>query len=241
MHPVSSAPTPPGPGGTSRQTCPAPQAPLESGVLWVLRPVTMGGWPDSETSTQLWGWRPAWGQSSGEHVSCLDQLLRLQAVSLCLRLPCAYLSPSVSLQDTRLGAMALREARTTSSSPDPEPRPQRAFSSQVPGRARDVSVGPPVSLLVASNLSPSTHPAHAQHTPSTCPEQGCGTRPRGGHCRPGRPARGDSGSEAWPTQQTRLPPQRSPPRRAAWLCRTPGQPGSTSATRLQACISYECP
>ena len=135
----------------------------------MLRSVTMGGWPDSETSTQLWGWRPAWGQSSGEHVSCLDQLLRLQAVSLCLRLPCAYLSPSVSLQDTRLGARALREARTTSSSPDPEPRPQRAFSSQVPGRARDVSVGPPVSLLVASNLSPSTHPAHAQHTPSTRP------------------------------------------------------------------------
>lgn len=72
-HPGSSAP-PRRARVHLRQTRPAPQAPLESGVLWVLRPVTTGRWPDSETSARLWGWRLAWGRGSGEGASCLDQL-----------------------------------------------------------------------------------------------------------------------------------------------------------------------
>lgn len=122
---------PPGPGGTSRQTRPAPRAPLESRVLWVLRPITTGGWPDSETSAQLWAWSPAWGQSSGERASCLDQLLRLQAVSLC---PGFYL-PWITCR--------LHGPRT----PGRRPSVNRGRRPRVPGTAL-LSVAAPPALLV---------------------------------------------------------------------------------------------
>lgn len=122
---------PPGPGGTSRQTRSAPRAPLESRVLWVLRPITTGGWPDSETSAQLWAWSPAWGQSSGERASCLDQLLRLQAVSLC---PGFYL-PWITC---RLHGPC---------TPGRRPSVNRGRRPRVPGTAL-LSVAAPPALLV---------------------------------------------------------------------------------------------
>ena len=155
-----------------RQTHPAPRAPLESGVLWVLRPVTTAGGLTQKRPLGSGAGGLGWGQC----VSCLDQRLRLQVVSLCPRLPCACLLPSMSLQDTRLRARALSEARMTSSSPDPESRLQRAFFQEdTRGQGKDVSLGITIQPMRGIKPGPPTPPrAH---------NRGCGPHTWGGQCR----------------------------------------------------------
>lgn len=162
--------------GAPQTNPPSPTgAPRERGLVGA-ETCNHSGWPDSETSARLWGWRLAWGLGWGQYASCLDQRLRLQVVSLCPRLLHAHLLPSMSLQDTHLGARALSEARMTSSSPDPESRLERAFFQEdTRGQGKDVSLG--ITIQPMSGIKP------GPPTPPRAYNRGCGPHTWGGQCR----------------------------------------------------------
>lgn len=132
--------------------------------------------------------------------------LRLQAGPLPSSSVCLS-PPPMSLQDPRLAARALSEPRTPSSSPDPEPRLQRAvFQEGTRGQGKDVSLG--ITIQPTSSIKP------GPHTPPRACSRGCGPHTWGGQGRtqrpePPAPTKGAQvketlHTEAWPAQQTRL-------------------------------------